>query len=271
LRPRPRTGASSAPGGAQEGLAVNQRPTVPAVILAAGLGRRIASRTNGGPKALLELNGRTLLDRAIDAIRHAGFGEVIVVTGHAAEQVRSSLAASAPGLVVTERWNAEFDTANNIVSLLAAGDLEDGFCLLNCDITFDPTILDELAGLDSGNWMVVDGDEPLGAEEMKVLLDDRGLVSRVSKTLDPAISVGEFIGMSRFDAQGAALLRASARRLVAAGASHLYYEDAIDAAAADLAVRAMWTRLRLWTEIDDDADYERALQVAAQLDAVAAP
>jgi choline kinase len=243
---------------------------VPAVILAAGMGRRIASRTNGGPKALLELHGRTLLDRAIDAIRRAGFPEVVVVTGHAAELIRPTLASSA-GLTITERWNPEFDTANNIVSLMTASDrMGEGFCLLNCDITFDPTILAELAGLDSGNWMVVDGDEPLGAEEMKVVLDDRGLVSRVSKLIDPSTAVGEFIGMSRFDEAGAAMLGASASRLVSAGDRHLYYEDAIDASAAELAVRAMWTRNRPWTEIDDEADFERALQVAAMLDGQAA-
>jgi len=241
---------------------------VPAVILAAGFGRRIASRTNGGPKALLDLNGRTLLERTIDALRLAGFKEIIVVTGHAAELVRPFLAKPVPGLVISERWNAEFDTANNIVSLLAAGDLlGDGFCLLNCDIIFEPSILDDVARLGSGNWIVLDGDEPLGAEEMKVVLDDRGVLTRISKTLDPSISAGEFIGISRFDAAGAAILLASAQGLVDGGARDLYYEDAIDSAAAGLAVRMLGTRLRPWTEIDDEADYERSLGVAAQLDA----
>ena len=245
-----------------------KRPKVPAVILAAGLGRRIASVTNGGPKALLELNGRTLLDRSIDAIRRARFTEVIVVTGHAAESMRPSLAVHVPGLRVSERWNNEFATGNNIVSMLAAGDLVvDGFCLLNCDITFDPSILQDVADRDAGNWMVIDGDEPLGAEEMKVILDHRGAIARVSKGIDPAIAVGEYIGISRFDAAGAVALLATARRLVSAGARDLYYEDAIDSAALELEVRPVWTRNRPWTEIDDDADYRRAVGVAAMLDA----
>ena len=244
-----------------------ERPMVPAVILAAGLGRRIAALTNGGPKALLELHGRTLLDRSLDALRLARFSEVIVVTGHAAERIRPTLAIPLPGMTVTERWNSEFASANNIVSMLSVGDLVgDGFCMLNCDITFDPSILVDLAALDTGNWMVVDGDELLEAEEMKVRLDDRRAVTRVSKSIEPSTAVGEFIGISRFDAAGAATLMESARRLVSDGASHLYYEDAIDAAATDLAVSVLWTRNRPWTEIDDDADYQRALGVAARLD-----
>ena len=241
---------------------------VPAVILAAGLGKRLASLTNGGPKALLEVNGRTLLERAIAALQRAGFGEVIVVTGHAAERIRPVLAAPPDGMTLIECWNPDYATANNIVSILAAADaVGGGFTLLNCDITFDSSILLDVAGLETGNWLVVDGDEPLGHEEMKVTLDEDGHLTRISKLLEPSHAVGEYIGICRFDAAGAATVMASARQLVAAGSTDLYYEDAMDAAAADLAMRASWTRGRLWTEIDDDADYRRALQVAADLDA----
>lgn len=250
-----------------EGADPAPRPGVPAVILAAGLGRRIEARTNGGPKALLDLHGRSLLARSLDALREAGFTDVIVVTGHAAETIRPFIASPPPGLTIRERWNAEFASANNIVSVLTVDDaVRDGFCLLNCDITFDPSILVDVAACATGNWLVVDGDEPLGHEEMKVVLDGEGVLTRISKLLDPAISAGEYIGICRFDAAGTATLMASARRLVAAGATDLYYEDAIDAAAADLAMRPSWTRRRAWTEVDDDADYRRALRVAAELD-----
>lgn len=241
---------------------------VPAVILAAGLGKRINSLTNGGPKALLELHGRSLLARSVDALHRAGFRDVLVVTGHAAERIRPLLDAPPTGMTMTERWNPEYATANNVVSFLAAGDaVANGFCLLNCDITFDPSILVDVAQLETGNWMVVDGDEPLGDEEMKVELDETGVVVRVSKKLEPATSAGEYIGILRFDAAGAKRLRAAAQHLVSIGADHLYYEDAIDLAAADLAVRPVWTRLRPWTEIDDEVDYQRALAVATALDA----
>lgn len=245
---------------------------VPAVILAAGLGRRISARTNGGPKALLDLHGRTLLDRSLDALATAGFREVVVVTGHGAVAVRATLPGRPAGISVRERWNPEYATANNIVSVLTVGDaVGDGFCLLNCDVTFDPSILADVAALDDGNWLVVDGDEPLGDEEMKVALDGDGRLTRISKLLDPATSAGEYIGICRFDPRGAATLMASARRLVDAGRADLYYEDAIDAAAAELAMRVSWTRGRAWTEVDDEEDFRRALRVAEQLDAVAEP
>jgi choline kinase len=247
---------------------VSELVIVPAVILAAGLGRRIAALTDGGPKALLELHGRSLLARSIESLVRAGFRDVVVVTGHAAERIRPVLDAAPDGMTLVERWNPRYATANNIVSFLtAAADIGDGFCLLNCDITFDPSILVDVAALDTGSWMVIDGDEPLGNEEMKVTVDADGFITRVNKGLDPAVSVGEYIGIMRLDAAGAAGLLASARRLVDAGEDQLYYEDAVDRAAAELLVRPFWTARRSWTEIDDEVDFERALRVAADLDA----
>jgi len=244
---------------------------VPAVILAAGLGRRIAALSNGRPKALLELNGRSLLEREVDALQTAGFERVVVVTGYAAESIRPVMAEWRAAMVMSERWNARFATTNNIVSLLAAADvLGDGFCLLNSDIVFDPSILAELATLTAGSWLVIDGDEPLGAEEMKVTLDGDGVVTRISKGLDPGASAGEFIGISRFDPGGATTLLDAARRLVLEGGTGLYYEDAIDACAGELVARVLWTRGRRWTEIDDDVDYRRAQGVAEGLDASSA-
>ena len=70
-----------------------------AVILAAGKGTRMKSRR---PKVLFEVLGRTLVRRVVDAALEAGCSEVVVVVGHEAEQVRSSLGDVA-GLVFAEQ------------------------------------------------------------------------------------------------------------------------------------------------------------------------
>lgn len=245
-------------------------PMVPAVILAAGFGRRIASISGGGAKALLPLHGRSLLERSLDGLADAGFERVVVVTGHGADEVRARIADRTGGTSVSTVFNEDYASGNNILSMLAAASVTaDGFCLLNSDIVFEPSILTDLRRLEAGNWLVLDGDEPLGAEEMKVVLDADGRVARISKSLPPETSAGEYIGIARFDAAGAATVMASAARLVAAGGRDLYYEDAIDAVAGDLGVGILWTRRRPWTEIDDEVDYRRALDVAATIDGAA--
>ncbi len=64
-----------------------------AMILAAGLGTRLAPLTNDRPKALVTLNGRTLLEICLERLRSAGVTEVIVNTHHFAGMVARYLAA----------------------------------------------------------------------------------------------------------------------------------------------------------------------------------
>ena len=241
-----------------------------AVILAAGVGRRLSSLAGGRPKALLDVEGTSLLERSVHALAGAGFGECVVVTGYRAEMVDAFVAAGSWPLALRTRLNPDFATTNNIVSLLAAADLlSDGFCLLNSDIIFDAAILADLGRQTDGSWLAVDQDEPLGEEEMKVRLDAHGRLERISKQLPPAESAGEYIGLARFDGAGAGAVVDAARELVDAGRTDLYYEDAIDRAAPRLGARIVPTSGRLWTEVDDGRDYERAISVAARLSPVA--
>ena len=242
---------------------------LPAVILAAGVGRRLGSLTADRPKALIEVGGTTLLERQLRALEDVGCATAFIVSGHCAQRLEETLATRRGRISVRQIPNPDYATANNIVSLLAARDvLRDGFCLLNSDIVFDPGILATLWNRTAGSWIVVDTDEILGEEEMKVQVDENGVVHRISKLLDPAISVGEYIGMALFDAIGARALVDSAARLVRAGEVQLYYEDAIDRDAASINVGVVSCEGRPWTEIDDQVDLKRARTLARTLPAV---
>jgi NDP-sugar pyrophosphorylase family protein len=58
-----------------------------AMILAAGLGTRLRPLTDDRPKALVEINGRTLLDIALSRLRNFGVGEVIINVHHFAGMI----------------------------------------------------------------------------------------------------------------------------------------------------------------------------------------
>ena len=65
----------------------SQNHSVKAMILAAGLGTRLKPLTDTKPKALLEINGRTLLERAITHLANAGVKEIIINVHHFAGQI----------------------------------------------------------------------------------------------------------------------------------------------------------------------------------------
>src|SRR5262249_47179948 len=64
-----------------------------AMILAAGLGTRLRPLTDSGPKALVEINDRTLLEITLSRLRSFGVGEVIVNAHHFADQIVDFLRA----------------------------------------------------------------------------------------------------------------------------------------------------------------------------------
>ncbi|CAN5751375.1 NTP transferase domain-containing protein [soil metagenome] len=238
-----------------------------AIILAAGQGLRLAPLTSDRPKALVDIHGVSLLERSIRALTTAGFRRAMVVTGYRADAIVDFLLSRKWDVDVSVRFNPQFATSNNIVSLLAVTDvLADGFCLLNSDIIFDAELLVEIAELDVGSWLSVDLRESLDAEDMKIELDDGGAIRRISKELAPATSAGEYIGIARFDAAGAGVVLDAARELVESGGTQLYYEDAFDRAATSLYIRPVQTRGRLWTEVDNLSDRDRAVRIAEELD-----
>ncbi|MPZ71709.1 MAG: NTP transferase domain-containing protein [Nitriliruptorales bacterium] len=69
------------------------------LLLAAGEGRRF-----GGPKALVELDGQTLLERGVGVLRAARLHPVVVVLGAAAEEVRSTADLDGCMVVVNREW-----------------------------------------------------------------------------------------------------------------------------------------------------------------------
>jgi CTP:molybdopterin cytidylyltransferase MocA len=75
-------------------------PPVAGLVLAAGAGRRY-----GGPKALVELDGRLLVERAVGTLRDAGCGPLVIVLGAAAGAVSARADLGDAVTVVNEDWD----------------------------------------------------------------------------------------------------------------------------------------------------------------------
>ncbi|MGW1867659.1 phosphocholine cytidylyltransferase family protein [Streptomyces mauvecolor] len=119
-----------------------------AVILAAGRGSRLGSLTDERPKCLVELAGRSLLERQLDTLHAAGVHEVAAVTGYRAEQI----AARVPRTFHAPHWQE----TNMVTSLTAARSwLTTGPCLVGYgDIFYDTDTAVRLADA-SGDGLAV--------------------------------------------------------------------------------------------------------------------
>ena len=81
----------------------------PAIILAGGFGTRVQDLTLGGPKCLMEIEGRAFIDWQLQLLASQGFKEVILALGHLGEVVVSHLKDNPPlGLALTFSFDGPY-------------------------------------------------------------------------------------------------------------------------------------------------------------------
>ena len=103
-----------------------------AMVLAAGLGRRLRPLTETTPKPLVELSGRTLLDRTIDRLALVGVERVVVNVHYMADLVTAQLARrSRPHIRISPEAEL-LDTGGGVAQALPL--LDDAFFVVNSDI-----------------------------------------------------------------------------------------------------------------------------------------
>jgi choline kinase len=238
------------------------------MVLAAGAGRRLESLTQDLPKTLLPVDGeRTILDIALANLRRAGLETVVVVTGYAAERVAERQAAleERHDVKLELVFNPKAEEWNNAYSLWCAREhFAQGVLLCNGDTVHPPEVEERLlAGRGHAELVLaLDDAKPLGQEEMKVLLNGDGLLRGINKAHDPAEAAGEYIGLTLIEpaaADGLAeALEATWRR-----DPGLYYEDGFQEY-SDRGGRVGVAPVGglEWVEVDDQADLDRAREVA---------
>ena len=170
-----------------------------AIILAAGTASRLRPLTLHTPKCLLKVGERTLLERSMDALIKAGIREFCIVTGYLHEKIEDFVKQTyGESIDVCFIHNKDYETTNNIYSLWLARPKADGqeVLLLDSDLLYDGQIVERVLADSHENVLTLIRHE-LGEEEMKVVMNEDGAITEISKTCDPASAAGESLGIER--------------------------------------------------------------------------
>ncbi|MDR0644369.1 MAG: aminotransferase class I/II-fold pyridoxal phosphate-dependent enzyme [Treponema sp.] len=117
-----------------------------AIILAAGMGNRLGKYTENNTKCMLSVNGKTLIERALEALDTAGISECVMVVGYKKENVIAFLGNRYKNINIRYISNDVYDKTNNIYSLYLAKDFlcNDDTLLLESDLIFEDRLIADI-------------------------------------------------------------------------------------------------------------------------------
>jgi L-glutamine-phosphate cytidylyltransferase len=243
-----------------------------AIILSAGQGSRLGHLTDDKPKCLIEFNGRTLLDRQLDALAANGVEEAVIVTGFRDDQIEAALKRRGDiGPRVRTVYNPFYKVADNLGSLFVAREEIAGDLLVwNGDTLVSEELMARVVGnqAQEGICVTIDRKEGYDEDDMKVVVDDAGRLHAIGKRLDLADVNAESIGLLAFRGAGAQTFRHAIERAIRSSeGTTIWYLRVIHQVAQEAPVWTIDINGHEWGEVDFPEDVENAQALTERWDA----
>jgi choline kinase len=229
------------------------------VILAAGRGVRLGALGREIPKGFITVGGATLVERSIAALTAAGIERIRIVTGHLDAQYRD-LAARFESIELTH--NHAFASTGSLSSLLCADPIDEPYLLVESDLLYEVRAPRLLLDAPDADLLLASGPTRSG-DEVFVTARDGRLID-LNKRLDPlgGPCAGELVGLTRVSPSLHREIVACSGELLASGRP-VEYETALVAAGRRHPISVLVVEDLVWTEIDDERQLARAIEVIA--------
>ncbi len=200
-----------------------------AIILAAGVSRRLYPLTFDTPKSLLKLNGKPILDYQLDALRSVGVKEIILVLGYYSNLFIEHFAQNHNDFKLQIVTNHHFFETNTAYSVRLCNTFakDEDILLMNADVLYPTELLQRLVSSVHDDLIAVEV-KKCGDEEVKVIEGEDKRIVAIGKKLIQENALGEFIGVAKFSRRFMAKFFASLDKLIGAGGKSDYFEAAID-------------------------------------------
>jgi choline kinase len=235
-----------------------------ALILAAGVGKRLGQSGEASPKCLLEFGGISLLERHLTFLGELGVDRVAIAVGYQDRAIQNAIAALGANNWVKTVYNPDYEQGS-VVSLwtlreyLTAGD---DLLLMDADVLYDRRIIERLVKTDLANCFLLDRNFIPGEEPVKLCVKGDRLVEfrkQIAQELDYDFA-GESVGFFRFDAEIARQLAQSTESYIEHGKREEPYEESIRDLLLDTPTKFGYEEIAglPWIEIDFPEDIQRA-------------
>ena len=157
-------------------------------MLAAGMGKRLGRYTQNGTKCMVLVNGKSLIEYAIEALVKAKIEKLTLVIGYKGDVLKNYISSkfneeNLGGMKIEYIENSVYDKTNNIYSLYLAKDLlvNEDTILLESDVIFDYKILQDLVNSPEKNLAVVSKFEPWMDGTCTLIDEDKNILAVLDK------------------------------------------------------------------------------------------
>lgn len=183
------------------------------IILAAGQGSRLRPLTDNCPKCMVEVNGKSIIERQIETMHICGIADkdITIICGYCNDVLQKKFGNSGIHFIV----NAEYETTNMVCSLMCGKNImenADDILISYGDIIYSPEVLQAiLKSAENASVIVDDGwyeywsernDNPLDDAETLMFDENSYLTEIGQKTTNLCKVQSQYIGLMRFKHEG---------------------------------------------------------------------
>lgn len=237
-----------------------------AVILAAGVGKRLWEVTQHRPKCLIEIGGRSLLRRYLESLASVGIRRAEIVVGYKQEMIRTAVEQDSCGVNVTFLVNEQFHRGSISSLWIARTALDDDTIVMDADVLFHQEILRRLVSSSFENALLMDETVKQTGEECMVVAAGGRVIALTKKMPEQYDYAGEGVGFLRVRHADTPRVVSSLRSYIDRGSWDMEYEDALRQYFQEALVGYERIGGLPWTEIDFVEDIRKAeLEVLPRL------
>ena len=246
-----------------------------AIILAAGAGLRLGQHTKDIPKALLDLNGKSILERQISLLRQHGINEIFVVTGY--QRDKHTLKD------IEYIFNPRYAETEQLASMMVARTkISDDVLVIFGDIVFDEQILQQILVSNDDIGIAIDLDWEKSYNERpdnpksladKVLIYQKKIQQISAKITSLSMKnqqIGEFLGVIKLSRRGSKIMVQKYQELERSHKGKFHDASSLEKAKlVDILQELIDSKIEIypipitgkWCEIDTPKDLERARKI----------
>ena len=221
-----------------------------AIIMAAGVGKRLYALNINKPKCLINIGSTTLIRRSVNLLVSKGISDITVIVGFKGHLIRNELNND-----VSYFENPDFHTTNSIKSLWYAKDLLEGdVLLLNGDLYYEHDILDYAINQTNPVVMLADSTRIDNADYRFGFSGNQ--INRYGKHLTNQETNGEYIGIVRIDQSFIKTFKQTLENMITAGKSNIWWEDVLYSfIEKNIPIHYFDVAGTFWSEVDTLQDY----------------